>query len=100
MNDMDNTSNFQMSHSSTDPKNLQRFMEVVMSDLGNAYSAVLVYIGDKLGLYKDMNDAGTPITSHELADLTETSERNIREWLANQTAGGYITYDAETCSVA
>jgi hypothetical protein len=27
-------------------------MEEVMSDLGGAYSAVLVYIGDKLGLYK------------------------------------------------
>ena len=96
MNDMNNTSNSQLSHNSIDPKNLQRFMEVVMSDLGGAYSAVLVYIGDKLGLYKAMNDAGTPITSHELADLTETSERNIREWLANQAAGGYITYDAET----
>jgi hypothetical protein len=85
---MNNTSNSQSSHNSIDPKNLQRFMEVVMSDLGGAYSAVLVYIGDKLGLYKAMNDARTPITSHELADLTKTSERNIREWLANQTAGG------------
>jgi hypothetical protein len=28
--------------------------------------------------------------------MTKTSERNIREWLANQAAGGYITYDAET----
>jgi hypothetical protein len=44
-------------------------MEVVLSDLGGAYSAVLVYIGDKLGLYKAMKDAGRPITSHELADV-------------------------------
>jgi hypothetical protein len=28
--------------------------------------------------------------------VTRTSERNIREWLANQAAGGYIMYDTET----
>ena len=26
----------------------------------------------------------------------QTSERNIREWLANQAVGGYVMYDAET----
>jgi hypothetical protein len=50
-------------------------MDGLMRDLGGAYSAVLVYIGDKLGLYKAMNDTGKPITSHELAALTKTSER-------------------------
>jgi hypothetical protein len=71
-------------------------MEGLMRDLGGAYSAVLVYIGDKLGLYKAMSDSGKPITSHELAALTQTSERNVREWLANQAAGGYVSYDADT----
>ena len=71
-------------------------MQVMLSDLGSAYSAVLVYIGDKLGLYKAMKDAGRSITSQELADMTGTSERNIREWLANQAAGGYVMYNAET----
>jgi winged helix-turn-helix protein len=28
--------------------------------------------------------------------LTRTSERYIREWLANQAAGGYIIYDPST----
>ncbi|MGA7367924.1 MAG: methyltransferase domain-containing protein [Nitrososphaeraceae archaeon] len=92
---MNGPSNSQMNQNSIDPKNLQKFMEVVMSDLGGAYSAVLVYIGDKLGLYKAMKDAGTPITSHELAARTKTSERNIREWLANQAAGGYVIYDSQ-----
>src|ERR671910_1614029 len=67
-----------------------------MHDLGGAYSAVLVYIGDKLGLYNTMNDEGKPISSHKLATLTKTSERNVREWLANQAAGGYVTYNKET----
>lgn len=92
---MKNEANSQ-SQNSIDQKKLQNFMEVILSDLGGAYSAVLVYIGDKLGLYKTMKDVGRPIRSQELADMTGTSERNIREWLANQAAGGYVMYDAET----
>jgi hypothetical protein len=33
------------------------------------------------------------MTSKELANSTGTSERYIREWLANQAAGGYLVYD-------
>jgi hypothetical protein len=92
---MENNTNSQ-SQNNIDQKKLQNFMGVVLSDVSGAYSAVLVYIGDKLGLYKAMKDAGRPITSQELADVTRTSERNIREWLANQAAGGYVMYDVET----
>jgi SAM-dependent methyltransferase len=56
-------------------------------------NAALIIIGDKLGLYKAMSGAG-PITSAELAKKTGTSERYVREWLASQAAGGFITYDA------
>lgn len=90
------SSNSEANRNSIDQKKLQRFMEELVRDLGGSYSAVLVYIGDKLGLYKAMNDAGKPITSHELADMTKTSERNVREWLANQAAGGYVIYNAGT----
>jgi 2-polyprenyl-3-methyl-5-hydroxy-6-metoxy-1,4-benzoquinol methylase len=76
-----------------DNEKLQQFMGKVLSDFGGAASAVLVYIGDKLGLYKAMSDFGKPITSQELANITQTSERYIREWLANQAAGGYLIYD-------
>jgi SAM-dependent methyltransferase len=93
---MSNNLNSQTNGSNIDQKKLQRFMEGLMRDLGGAYSAVLVYIGDKLGLYKAMSDAGKPITSHELAALTKTTERNVREWLANQAAGGYVIYESET----
>jgi hypothetical protein len=61
-----------------DNEKLQQFMEKVLSDFGGAASSVLVYIGDKLGLYKAMSDFGKPITSQELANLTATSERYIR----------------------
>jgi hypothetical protein len=76
-----------------DNDKLQQFMGKILSDFGGAASSILVYIGDKLGLYKAMSDFGKPITSQELASLTRTSERYIREWVANQAAGGYLTYD-------
>jgi SAM-dependent methyltransferase len=76
---------------------LQEFLGKVMSDLGSAYSAVLVYVGNKLGLYKAMAEAdGQAITSEQLASKTGTIERCVREWLANQAAGGYIKYDPFT----
>jgi SAM-dependent methyltransferase len=34
-----------------------------------------------------------PITSSALAARTGTAERYVREWLSNQAAGGYLTYD-------
>ncbi|NAL78855.1 class I SAM-dependent methyltransferase [Nitrososphaera sp. AFS] len=75
---------------------VQQFMEKVLSDFGGAASLILAYIGDKLGLYKAMHDFGKPISSEELASFSGTSERYIREWLANQAAGGYLTYDASS----
>lgn len=78
-----------------DHEKLQHFLGKIASDIGGALSAILVYTGDKLGLYKAMADYNKngPITSAELARLTNTSERYVREWLANQAAGGYVTYD-------
>src|SRR5437763_3553413 len=37
-----------------------------------------------------------PLTSEELAKRAGAPERNVREWLGNQAAGGYVTYDPET----
>ena len=64
-----------------------------VGEMGAAMNAALIIIGDKLGLYKAMQGAG-PMTSAELATKTGTSERYVREWLASQAAGGFITYDA------
>src|SRR5580704_2512267 len=36
------------------------------------------------------------MTPAELASRTKTDERYLREWLASQAAGGYITYDDKT----
>jgi len=78
-----------------DQDKLNAFLGHVVGDMGAAMSAVLVVIGDKLGLYKAMAGAG-PLTSGELAKKTGTHERYVREWLSAQAAGGYVTYDAAT----
>ncbi len=36
------------------------------------------------------------MSSSELAAMTQTDERYVREWLASQAAGGYVTYDEKT----
>jgi hypothetical protein len=71
--------------SNVDNALLQDFLGKVMSDLGGAYSAVLVYVGDKLELYKAMADTqGGSMTSEELASKTGTVERCVREWWIHQ----------------
>ncbi len=72
---------------------MNEFLGKVVGDFGAALSSSLVYIGQKLGLYKAMA-GGAPVTPAELAQKTSTNERYIREWLINQAAGGYVDYDA------
>jgi SAM-dependent methyltransferase len=79
--------------SKIDEQKLNEFMQKAVGDIASTMSAMLLIIGDKLGLYKAMAESGQPITSEELAKKTNTNERLVREWLANQIAGGYITYN-------
>jgi len=77
-----------------DQAKLDQFMGRFVGDLGAALSAALVVIGDRLGLYRAMADS-EPVTADELAERTRTDPRYVGEWLSNQAAGGYVTYDAE-----
>src|SRR5712664_488137 len=74
---------------------MNAFLGKVVGDFGASLSSALVYIGQKLGLYRTLADAG-PATPAELAQRTNTNERYVREWLINQAAGGYVEYDAAT----
>ncbi len=76
-----------------DQAKLHEFVMRAVGEMGAAMNAALIVIGDKLGLYKAMSGAG-PMTSAELAKKTGTAERYVREWLASQAAGGFVTYDA------
>lgn len=74
---------------------MQAFLVKVVGDFGATLSSSLVYIGQKLGLYKAL--ASTEgVTPSELASKTSTNERYIREWLINQAASGYVDYDPGT----
>ena len=75
-----------------DQDKLMSFLGKVVGDFGAAMSAILTYIGDKYGLYRTLAQKG-PMNSHQLAQETGTTERYVREWLINQAAGGYISYD-------
>jgi SAM-dependent methyltransferase len=73
---------------------MQEFLGKIVVDAGAAMSSALVVIGDRLGLYKTL--AKGPATPTELSQRAGIAERYAREWCANQAAGGYLTYDAES----
>ena len=73
---------------------LNAFIGQFVTDLGASVHAGMVVIGEKLGLYKALVTGA--MTPAELAVKTGTDERYLREWLASQAAGGYITFDPET----
>jgi SAM-dependent methyltransferase len=75
-----------------DEGRLEAFVGGAVADFGAAISTALAVVGDKLGVYRAMAGAG-PLTPAEVAGRTGTDERLVREWLANQAAGGYVTYD-------
>jgi 2-polyprenyl-3-methyl-5-hydroxy-6-metoxy-1,4-benzoquinol methylase len=78
-----------------DEAKLNEFMGKAVGDMGAAMHAVLILLGDRLGLYKSMADS-EPVTPAELARRTGTRERYVREWLNANAASGYITYDTAT----
>ncbi len=81
--------------SPVDQDQLDELLGHFVNDLGATISAGNVLLGDKLGLYRALAEAG-PLTSGELAAYTGTAERLVREWLPGQAAGGYISYDADS----
>jgi ubiquinone/menaquinone biosynthesis C-methylase UbiE len=80
-----------------DQSKLQEFLGRAVGDMGAALSAILTIVGERQGLYKAMAGHGS-ITTEELAEKTGANKRLLEEWLANQAAGGYITYDPLTTS--
>jgi SAM-dependent methyltransferase len=72
---------------------LEQFVGQAVGDVAAAISGLLVHLGDRLGLYRAMAGSGA-ISAEALARRTGTAPRYVREWLCNQVAGGYITYDS------
>lgn len=78
---------------------LNQLLGKMVGDIGAAMNGALALVGDKLGLYKALNNEG-PMTSQQLADHTGTTERYIREWLSAQAAHGYLNYQTDTQTFA
>jgi SAM-dependent methyltransferase len=77
-----------------DEKKLNEFVEKVGNEWGASIASLLNFVGDSLGLFKAMaGAAGGALTPEELAKKTATHPRMIREWLAAQAAGGFVTYN-------
>jgi SAM-dependent methyltransferase len=75
-----------------DEQKLMEFVFRAVDEVGATLNAALVVMGDKLGLYRALAQAG-PLTPAELAERTGTAERYVHEWLNAQAAGGYVDYD-------
>src|ERR1022692_4338659 len=71
------------------------FAQHMARALTGAATTAMVVVGDELGLYRALAGTG-PVTPVGLATKTGTHERYVREWLAQQAAAGFITYDAGT----
>ena len=77
-----------------DDAKLNAFMGSFVHDLGAVMHAATIVVGDELGLYKAL--AKGPTSVEDLAVLTETDARYLREWLSAQAASGYVEYDPAT----
>jgi SAM-dependent methyltransferase len=58
-----------------------------------------VYLGDRLGLYRALADAG-PLISSGLADAAGVHERYAREWLEQQAATGILEVEDASADAA
>jgi hypothetical protein len=66
----------------------------VFDQLGGALSSAMIYLGDRLGMYRAM-ESGEPMSSDELARRMGLHERWVREWLQQQASAGLIDYKGD-----
>ena len=81
---------------SIDQDALGQFQFRLYSTLQGALTAVLVHLGDRLGLFTALAASAAPQTSAELAERTGLDERWVREWAYNQGAAGLVVVDPST----
>jgi 2-polyprenyl-3-methyl-5-hydroxy-6-metoxy-1,4-benzoquinol methylase len=75
------------------------FIERFLQDVSGTFSIFSIYIGDRLGLYRALAEAG-PCSAAELAARTATQERYVREWLEQQTVANILEVQDESLEPA
>jgi SAM-dependent methyltransferase len=71
------------------------FAGKMLSWLNGSAISLMISVGHRTGLFDAMED-GEALTSHEIAQRAELSERYVREWLGALTTGGVIYFDPHT----
>ena len=74
-----------------DEDRLGQLLGQVVGDLGGAWTAPLVLLGDRLGLFGALADGGTT-TADALAERTGTAPRYVAEWLLAMAASDYVEH--------
>jgi hypothetical protein len=78
-----------------DKDRLKQFQFRMFADMSAALAGALMYVGDRLGLFKTMS-IRPPVTAEELAEATGLQPRYVREWLSAMAAREIVDYDAAT----
>jgi 2-polyprenyl-3-methyl-5-hydroxy-6-metoxy-1,4-benzoquinol methylase len=84
-----------MGNSSTPQPLSERLRQAEMA----ALDLYAVYLGERLGLYRELASGG-PSTSAELAARTGTAERYVREWLEHQAVAGFLDVEDDSAPSA
>lgn len=92
--DMPSEEDTRMDGKGSDPTALERLGQRLESNFAGAMTVGLIYLGDQLGLFAALRDAG-PITAAGLAERTGLVERYVREWLAGMVAAGLVAYEPD-----
>jgi len=74
-----------------DPEKLKEFSKLVFGAFGGAMTSAMIYLGDRLGLFRALAEGGAA-TSQELARRAGLDERWVREWLHQQGSAGVLEY--------
>ena len=74
------------------PDALKLFSFLLFSKLEGAVTSAMVHLGDHLGLYKALARANEPLTTAQLAHVTDLHERWVREWCYNQASANLISF--------
>jgi len=80
-------------HAELDPEQIGLFAFQVFSKLEGAVTAGMIHLGDRLGLYRALAEAGSPLSTGDLAARTGLHERWVREWAYNQGAAHIVEID-------
>jgi SAM-dependent methyltransferase len=78
-----------------DEAKVDEFVARAVGDFSAMMTVALCNVGDRLGLFKDLNENG-PATAAELAGRTGVDERYAAEWLRGLAAPGYLDHDEAT----